>query len=658
MYDTPLEAAVAFARRHAELSPADEQEGNEEVVADGEVVAEYDGVPLHLSASSPTGYMGVNRIGARFRARYHNVHIGTFDTAVKAAVAYAAYARTAPPAALGHAPLPSLPSLPSLPGMSRSPPSLPPGMSKEGPPKDGPPVRRAADDDESEISDFDDDSSDDGTMMGGGADAAEVNAEVAAAGALTWLLGAAAPKRQRTEETAAAALLSLEPGSGASLLCAEQLTPAAPRPAAEDATATEDHTPWTTSEVDALNDAVKEQWGSSTVRWAPVAAKVNEVSPVPGGRTEQGCRRRYHRQSREAATATRPLPSLDGGVDPESWGSTAGAELERKRRAAEQKREWRKRQRPSAAGATMLSAVDCSAEFAYDGALAAAANAAVAAAAAEGLTLHRNEKNVTGYLGVKLKERAMGNRFQAHVQSNARAICLGSFDTAEEAALAVARFYAGSDAATPARRPLPSTEVEVVSVELMEDVDDDDAPAFDLDAPTTEAAVAARAAALAAAADAAVAAAEAEGLHLDRTTANPTGYTGVKQTGVKGDRYQANGYKHGKNFSLGTFGVPEEAALAVARWRAKGCPSPFSQRPKAAAAVAAGDEGDAPADGASPPKRPLKMSDLADEGRAVARAERARRRGARGHDPRRAVQRGPRWLRGGDAGAGAADRQR
>ena len=259
----------------------------------------------------------------------------------------------------------------------------------------------------------------------------------------------------------------------------------------------------------------------------------------------------------------------------------------------------------------MLSAVDCSAEFAYDGALAAAANAAVATAAAEGLTLHRNEKNVTGYLGVKLKERAMGNRFQAHVQSNARAICLGSFDTAEEAALAVARFYAGSDAAaTPARRPPPSTEVEVVSVELMEDVDGDgDAPAFDLDAPTTEAAVAARAAALAAAADAAVAAAEAEGLHLDRTTANPTGYTGVKQTGVKGDRYQANGYKHGKNFSLGTFGVPEEAALAVARWRAKGCPSPFSQRPKAAAA-AAGGEGDAPADGASPPKRPLKMSDL------------------------------------------------
>ena len=203
----------------------------------------------------------------------------------------------------------------------------------------------------------------------------------------------------------------------------------------------------------------------------------------------------------------------------------------------------------------------------------------------------------------------MGNRFQAHVQSNARAVCLGSFDTAEEAALAVARFYAGSDAATPARRPPPSTEVEVVSVELMEDVDGDGAPAFDLDAPTTEAAVAARAAALAAAADAAVAAAEAEGLHLDRTTANPTGYTGVKQTGVKGDRYQANGYKHGKNFSLGTFGVPEEASLAVARWRAKGCPSPFSQRPKAAAA-AADDEGDAPADSASPPKRPLKMSDL------------------------------------------------
>ena len=131
-----------------------------------------------------------------------------------------------------------------------------------------------------------------------------------------------------------------------------------------------------------------------------------------------------------------------------------------------------------------------------------------------------------------------------------------------------------------------------------------------------------RIASLAAAADAAVAAAEAEGLHLDRTTANPTGYTGVKQTGVKGDRYQANGYKHGKNFSLGTFGVPEEAALAVARWRAKGCPSPFSQRPKAAAA--ADDEGDAPADGASPPKKPLRMSDLlAKVGRSLEQKGRA-----------------------------------
>ena len=119
-------------------------------------------------------------------------------------------------------------------------------------------------------------------------------------------------------------------------------------------------------EVDALNDAVKEQWGSNTVRWAPVADKVNEVSPVPGGRTEQGCRRRYHRQSREAATATRLLPSLDGGVDPET-GARRRARARAEAPAAEQKREWRKRQRPRRRGVVM-SAVDCSAEFAYDGA--------------------------------------------------------------------------------------------------------------------------------------------------------------------------------------------------------------------------------------------------------------------------------------------------
>ena len=55
---------------------------------DDEPVA-FDGVALHLSERSSTGYMGVERIGASFRARLGGTHIGTFDTAVEAAVARA-----------------------------------------------------------------------------------------------------------------------------------------------------------------------------------------------------------------------------------------------------------------------------------------------------------------------------------------------------------------------------------------------------------------------------------------------------------------------------------------------------------------------------------------------------------------------------------------
>ena len=83
---TAVEAAVAFAR-HVLGMPV-EAEAMEE---DDEPVAEFDGVALHLSERSSTGYMGVERIGASFRA-LGGTHIGTFDTAVEAAVAYARYA--------------------------------------------------------------------------------------------------------------------------------------------------------------------------------------------------------------------------------------------------------------------------------------------------------------------------------------------------------------------------------------------------------------------------------------------------------------------------------------------------------------------------------------------------------------------------------------
>ena len=59
-----------------------------------ELVTEVDGLTLHLSQrNSTTGYKGVSKNGKRFKAERRMggkvYYIGTFDTAVEAAVAYA-----------------------------------------------------------------------------------------------------------------------------------------------------------------------------------------------------------------------------------------------------------------------------------------------------------------------------------------------------------------------------------------------------------------------------------------------------------------------------------------------------------------------------------------------------------------------------------------
>ena len=79
VYDTPLEAAVAFARRHAELSPADEQEGNE---GGG---GRWGGGGGVRRRAAPPERLQPDRLHGRephrrtlSGARYHNVHIGTF----------------------------------------------------------------------------------------------------------------------------------------------------------------------------------------------------------------------------------------------------------------------------------------------------------------------------------------------------------------------------------------------------------------------------------------------------------------------------------------------------------------------------------------------------------------------------------------------------
>ena len=141
---------------------------------------------------------------------------------------------------------------------------------------------------------------------------------------------------------------------------------------------------------------------------------------------------------------------------------------------------------------------------------------AVRQAAAEGLTLERSD-NATGFRGVKRN----GRRFAAQISNGSGGnTYLGTFDTAEEAALAFARAKA---AAAP------------------EEVD------------------------LEAAAAEAVRQAAAEGLTLERSD-NATGFRGVYSNVASWQRRfvarirDDNGKTH-----LGTFDTAEEAALAFAR---------------------------------------------------------------------------------------------
>ena len=152
---------------------------------------------------------------------------------------------------------------------------------------------------------------------------------------------------------------------------------------------------------------------------------------------------------------------------------------------------------------------------------AAAAEAAVRQAAAEGLTLQRSDDNATGYRGVRKDCRSKGaKQFDANVWRASKRVHLGRFATAEEAALAYART---PEAQAQAAKPAPLT------------------------------------------AEGAVAQAAAEGLTLEPSD-NAAGYKGVR---LHGSRYQAYAARAGGKFYLASFDTAEEAALAVARANAR-----------------------------------------------------------------------------------------
>ena len=143
-------------------------------------------------------------------------------------------------------------------------------------------------------------------------------------------------------------------------------------------------------------------------------------------------------------------------------------------------------------------------------------------AEAEGLKLLEAD-NKTGYFGVCLSNPGYPKPYKAQVSRGGKVVSLGSFATAEEAALCVARSVEGQAAAKrPAAAP-PLTSEEARQQ------------------------------------------AEAEGLALLKAD-NAAGYFGVHLSHPGQPKpYQAKVWRGGKDVSLGTFATAEEAALCVAR---------------------------------------------------------------------------------------------
>ena len=150
------------------------------------------------------------------------------------------------------------------------------------------------------------------------------------------------------------------------------------------------------------------------------------------------------------------------------------------------------------------------------------AEEALAQAAAEGLELESSSNCAAGYKGVRLDR----SRYHARARRAGNLVYLGSFATAEEVALAVARADARNDA--PAASPRPAAKRATLPPLTAEEV---------------------------------VAQAAAEGLTLERSS-SAAGYKGVK---LDHSRYQARVQRAGKEVNLGYFATAQEAALAYAR---------------------------------------------------------------------------------------------
>ena len=150
---------------------------------------------------------------------------------------------------------------------------------------------------------------------------------------------------------------------------------------------------------------------------------------------------------------------------------------------------------------------------------------ALEAAQAEELTLVTSLRNATGYRGVTYNPRCKARPYELSVTQNSKSVYVGSYATAEEAALDYARRLGPEKSAAEAA-PLMT-------------------------------------------ADEALAAAEAEGLTLRMSAKSATRYEAVRhKPNAKTRPYevQLQGAQQGSKRGLGMYATPEEAALVYARW--------------------------------------------------------------------------------------------
>ena len=167
------------------------------------------------------------------------------------------------------------------------------------------------------------------------------------------------------------------------------------------------------------------------------------------------------------------------------------------------------------------------------------------------VTLQLSDKSATGYRGVKNVQ----GRYAASCWVQGRHVSLGTFDTAVQAAVAYARHAASIEVPSPSRKSeLPPNHEPPESI--LQAIRDRDEALIDMTA------------------EEALRVAAEEGIELETSELNATGYVGVylNQPG-KRRQFQLQMWGSGSKQCIATFSSAEAAALCKARARCCSAPA-------------------------------------------------------------------------------------